>query len=154
MRNIILEFGITICSIISIVIIMTLCGTNMRQNELNRAIDSALIDTVENQFDETTYSVNSNAEFTADFMEALLVQINSDSTVVVNILEVDYQKGLLSVEVIEKYRHPIGTQGQIFAKRTVIMEQFSIPTSSSVVSKASGDNSKAFIDTITAGEVL
>ena len=126
MKSVFLGFGITICSIISIVIVMTLCSTNMRQNELNRAVDSAIKDTVENQFDDTTYSVNSNDEFVADFMEALLVQINSDCSVVVNVLDVDYQKGLLSVEVIEKYIHPIGTEGNVSVKRTVIMEQYTV----------------------------
>lgn len=127
MKNVFLGFGITICAIISIVIIMTLCGINMRQNELNRAVDSALQDTVENQFDSKTYSVSSNDEFIADFMEALLVQINSDCSIKVNVLDVDYQKGLLSVEVIEKYKHPIGTEGQVSVKRTVIMEQYMVP---------------------------
>jgi len=127
MKSVFLGFGITICSIISIVIVITLCGTNMRQNELNRAVDSAIKDTVENQFDDTTYSVNSNDEFVADFMETLLMQINSDCSVVVNVLDVDYQKGLLSVEVIEKYIHPIGTEGNVSVKRTVIMEQYTVP---------------------------
>ena len=127
MKNVFLGFGITICAIISIVIVMTLCGTNMRQNELNRAVDIALLDTVENQFDSKTYSVSSNDEFIADFIEALLVQINSDCTVKINILDVDYQKGLLSVEVIEKYKHPIGTEGEVSVKRTVIMEQYMVP---------------------------
>ena len=99
----------------------------MRQNELNRAVDSALQDTVNNQFDKTTYSVNSNDELVADFIEALLVQINSDCSVKVNVLDVDYQKGLLSVEVIEKYKHPIGTEGQVSVKRTVVMEQYTVP---------------------------
>ena len=127
MKNVFLCFGITICAIISIVIVMTLCGTNMRQNELNRAVDSALQDTVENQFDSKTYSVSSNDEFIADFVEALLAQINSDCTVKVNVLDVDYQKGLLSVEVIEKYKHPIKTEGQVSVKRTVIMEHYTVP---------------------------
>jgi hypothetical protein len=127
MKNVFLGFGITICAIISIVIVMTLCGTNMRQNELNRAVDIALQDTVENQFDSKTYSVSSNEEFIADFIEALLVQINSDCTVKINILDVDYQKGILSVEVIEKYKHPIGTEGEVSVKRTVIMEQYMVP---------------------------
>ena len=127
MKNVFLGFGITICSIISIIIVMTLCGTNMRKNELNRAVDSAVQDTVENQFDNKTYSLSSNDEFSADFIEALLVQINSDCSVKVNVLDVDYQKGLLSVEVIEKYKHPIGTDGQVSVKRTVIMEQYMVP---------------------------
>lgn len=126
MKSVFLGFGITICSIISIVIVMTLCGTNMRQNELNDSVDSALKNTVENQLDDMTYSVNSNDELVADFMEALLVQINSDSTIVINVLDVDYQKGLLSVEVIEKYKHPIGTEGQVSVKRTAIMDQYTV----------------------------
>jgi len=126
MKSVFLGFGITICSIISIVIVMTLCGTNMRQNELNDSVDSALKNTVENQLDDMTYSVNSNDELVADFMEALLVQINSDSTIVINVLDVDYQKGLLLVEVIEKYKHPIGTEGQVSVKRTAIMDQYTV----------------------------
>ncbi|HIG0358607.1 TPA: hypothetical protein ACX96Z_000163 [Clostridium sporogenes] len=126
MKNVFLEFGIMICSIIAIVIVMTLWGINIRQNELNNAVNGALKGTIENQFDSKTYSVNSNDELVADFMEALLVQINSDSTVLVNVLDVDYQKGLLSVEVIEKYKHPIGTEGQVSIKRTAIMEQYTV----------------------------
>ncbi|SCP98643.1 hypothetical protein [Anaerobium acetethylicum] len=129
MKSVFLGFGITVCSILSIVIVMTLCGTSIRQNELNDAVDSALMDTVENQFEDTAYSVNSNEEFATDFMDALLVQINSDSTVMVKILDVDYQKGLLSVEVTETYQHPIGTEGQVSIKRTVIMEQYTVPVS-------------------------
>ncbi|MEA5008187.1 hypothetical protein [Clostridium tyrobutyricum] len=126
MKNVFLGFGITICSITAIVIVMTLWGINIRQNELNNAVNGALKETIENQFDSKTYSINSNDELVADFMEALLVQINSDSTVVVNVLDVDYQKGLLSVEVIEKYKHPIGTEGQVSVKRTAIMEQYRV----------------------------
>ncbi len=129
MKSVFLGFGITICSLLSIVIVMTLCGTNLRQNELNDAVANALMDTIENQFDDMTYSVNSNDELVADFLEALLVQINSDSLVVVNVLDVDFQKGLLSVEVIEKYKHPIGTEGQVSVKRTVIMDQYTVPLS-------------------------
>lgn len=126
MKNVFLGFGITICSIIAIVIVMTLWGINIRQNELNNAVNGALKETIENQFDSKTYSVNSNDELVADFMEALLVQINSDSTIAVNVLDVDYQKGVLSVEVIEKYKHPIGTEGQVSVKRTAIMEQYTV----------------------------
>lgn len=126
MKNVFLGFGITICSIIAIVIVMTLWGINIRQNELDNAVNGALKETIENQFDSKTYSINSNDELVADFIEALLIQVNSDSTVSVNILDVDYKKGLLSVEVIEKYKHPIGTEGEVSVKRTAIMDQYTV----------------------------
>lgn len=127
MKNVFLGFGIMLCAVLFLVIGMTIHGRNLRQNELNRAVDSAISDTVENRFDAKTYSVSSRDEFIADFMEGLLVQINSDCTVQVNILDADVEKGLLSVEVVEKYRHPVGTEGKVAVQRTVIMEQYTVP---------------------------
>lgn len=126
MKSTFLGFGITICSIVSLAIILTLCNVNLRQNELNHAVENALKTTMENQFDATTYVADSSEELVADFMEALLVQINSDSHIRVKVLDVDVRKGLLSVEVKEIFQHPIGTEGQVVVKRTIIMEQYQV----------------------------
>ena len=126
MKSVFLGFGIAVCGLVSLIIVMTLCGTSMRQNELNRAIDNALEATMENQFNDKTDSADSNEEFAQDFIDALLIQINSNCSIVVNVLDIDYEKGLLSVEVIEKYIHPIGTDGEVSVKRTIIMEQYQV----------------------------
>ena len=126
MKNVFLGSVITMCGVLFLVIVMTLSGKQLRANELRNAVDNALISTVENQFDEKSYDVNNTDEFIADFMQALLVQINSDCSIEIHILNVDQEKGLLSVEVIEHFYHPIGTEGQISVQRTVIMEQYSV----------------------------
>ena len=126
MKNAFLGTVITVCGILFLVIVMTLGGRQMRQNELNRAVDGALEKTVENRFDTGTYTVDNVDEFVADFMEALLVQINTDSTVEIKILDADHEKGLLSVEVTEHFAHPVGTTGKVSVKRTVIMEQYTV----------------------------
>jgi len=126
MKNVFLGSVITMCGVLFLVIIMTLSGKQLRANELRDAVDNALISTVENQFDEKSYDVNNTDEFIADFLQALLVQINSDCSIEIRILNVDHAKGLLSVEVIEHFYHPIGTEGQISVQRTVIMEQYSV----------------------------
>ena len=126
MKNVFLGSVITMCGVLFLVIVMTLSGKQLRANELRDAVDNALISTVENQFDEKSYDLNNTDEFIADFMQALLVQINSDCSIEIRILNVDQEKGLLSVEVIEHFYHPIGTEGQISVQRTVIMEQYSV----------------------------
>lgn len=126
LKSVFLTMGLFICSIISIVIVMTFSGSMIRQNELEHAVELALMNTVKNQWKERTYSVTNNDELLADFLEELLVQVTSDATIQVNVLEIDYEKGLLSVEVIENYVHPIGTNGQISVNRTVVMEQYSV----------------------------
>lgn len=126
MKNVFLGSVITMCGVLFLVIVMALSGKQLRANELRDAVDNALISTVENQFDKKSYNVNNTDEFIADFMQALLVQINSDCNIEIRILNVDQAKGLLSVEVIEHFYHPIGTEGQISVQRTVIMEQYSV----------------------------
>ena len=126
MKNVFLGSVITMCGVLFLVIVMTLSGKQLRANELRDAVDNALISTVENQFDEKSYDVNNTDEFIADFIEALLVQINSDCSIEIRILNVDQTKGLLSVEVVEHFYHPIGTEGRISVQRTVIMEQYSV----------------------------
>ena len=123
MKSVFLGFGITLCVILSVIIVLTINGRNMRTNELNDALNSSLEETVRNLKDDNTYSINNADEYVADFMEAFLVQINSDSTVTINVLGVDYEKGLLSVEVIESYKHSNGNNGSVSAIRTVIFEQ-------------------------------
>lgn len=125
MKNIFFGSAVMVCGVLFIIIVMTLSGRQIRQDELNRAVDNAIKETVDNQFDTRTYSANNTDEFVADFIEALLVQINSDSTIEINVLDADYEKGLLSVEVISHYLNPIGTKGKVSVERMVIMEQFS-----------------------------
>lgn len=126
LKSVFLAMGLFLCSIVSIVIVMTFSGTMIRQNELEHAVELALMNTAENQWKERIYSVTNNDELLVEFLEELLVQVTSDATIQVNVLEIDYEKGLLSVEVIEHYVHPIGTNGQISVNRTVVMEQYSV----------------------------
>lgn len=118
-------FGLTLTAILGIFIalILTVQGRNTRQNELSQSIDSAMKTAMEQAaLDDAQISGNQEA-FMAVFLESLLVQCSSDSDITVNVLELDLEKGLFSVEVKEAYLHPNGKEGTVSVTRTVILDQ-------------------------------
>lgn len=124
MKNIIIGIGsvILICSMI--VLIYTQAGRSSRQTELENSLTSAMETAMNLLAERRDYAPKSDEEFVADFMEAFLTEIKSYSDVEVNILDVDYKKGLLSVEAVIKYTHPNGKEGAVSAKRTMILEDY------------------------------
>ena len=103
---------------------MTIHGRTSRQTELENAMTSSMEKTM--QMLSTTDDVKpfTDEEMIAYFMEALSVQIQSTSKLTVNILEADVNKGILSAEGILTYLHPIGTEGNVTCKKTILLEQY------------------------------
>ncbi len=106
-----------------IMIFLTTSGRASRSNENTNALVTAIDDSLKNVMEQNAYEISNSNEFVADFVEALLMQYESDSEITVNILKQDMEKGLLSVEVNEKYKHPNGKEGTVSVQRTVIFDK-------------------------------
>lgn len=122
MKNII----IGICSFVLLGILIltmyTLHGRSIRQQELNHALTSSMQSVMDSICQDIECAPKNNEELVALFLQEFLVQIESNSQVTVHVLDVDHEKGLLSVEAILEFMHPIGTSGTVSAHRTVIIE--------------------------------
>ncbi len=126
-------FGV-MCSFIVVLVIvavMTVEGRSTRENEADNALSAAVDEVMENLLTKKKYNIENNEEFVADFCEALLEQIQAGSdkdsdknlSVQVDIAGVDYEKGLLSVHVTEKFTHPNGKIGTLECTSTAILDQ-------------------------------
>lgn len=124
MKNIII--GICACVLTGILLltVYTLHGRSIRQTELNQALDAGLKQAVDQTGTGHTDGPRSNEEFIALFLEKFLMQIGSHSDVEVEVLDADYEKGLLSAEATLIYKHPNGKEGSVSSRRTVIREAF------------------------------
>jgi len=122
MKNTILGMCFVFFVVISMSIIFIIDGRRIRKEEivdsLSCAIESSMQTIAGNK-----YNISDNEQFIADIMQAILLQIESDSTVTINILDIDYEKGILSIEVIEYYRQPNGNPATVACVKTVIFEQ-------------------------------
>lgn len=121
MKNIIVGFVITLIVLLSINISMTVNARDIRQQEAENALDSALEGTI-STLSKNTYSINNQEEYIADLVMALTEQIQSDSSVTIRVLDTDYDKGIMSIQVTETYKHINGKTGNVAAKKTVILE--------------------------------
>ena len=59
----------------------------------------------------------------ADITQGVLSQIESNSTITIRILDVDQEKGIVSVEAVEEFKSPTNKDGTVSAVRTVILEE-------------------------------
>lgn len=106
----------------TVFLVITLNGRRQRVEENAETLSSAIETTVQNLLQEGTYSVENDEEFIADFIQALCVQMNSDTEIEVSILRADAQKGLLSVEAKAIYQHPNGRKGVEACYRTILFD--------------------------------
>lgn len=119
---------IGICAFLFLIVLvllgMTIQGRTARQTELENAMESSMEKTMQMLSATGDVKPVTDEEMTAYFMEALAVQIQSASTLTVQVLEADVNKGLLSAEGILTYQHPIGTTGNVSCKKTILLEQY------------------------------
>lgn len=129
MKTAIVSCVLAFLLVITSLILFTIYGQNTRQNELEDSLSITIEQALENLKTNQNYSVANTEEFVADFVENLIISIDSDSEVKVEILSVDYEKGLLDVNVTETFDQPNGSVSSISCRKTVILEEYSQDTS-------------------------
>lgn len=123
MKNMLIAFIAAICGVVIILIGFTMHGRSSRQVELDNALKSAMEDAMNSLMYEEGGPENEK-EWKAAFLQSLAVQINSTSDLTVTFLEADMARGILSVEAVLTWNHPIGTVGTVSSTMTVIIEEY------------------------------
>lgn len=123
MKKALMSMFCVIIIIIFILMFFTMHGRNLRQTELNNALTSSMEQAMDMLLLEDG-KPQSEDEWKVMFLQMLVSQIDSESDLTVNILECDMDKGILSVEAVLTFQHPIGTEGSVSAQRTIILEEY------------------------------
>lgn len=123
MKNMLIAFIAILCGIVIILIGFTMYGRSVRQVELDNALKSSMEESLTNLMYEET-GIKDEKEWKKAFLESLTIQINSESNLTVTFLETDMEKGILSVEAILTWKHPIGTIGTVSSTMTAILEEY------------------------------
>lgn len=105
-------------------------GKSARETEMERALTIAMDEVMRNKMETGAYTVSDADEFVADFCQSLLQEIHVDDgahkdknlQVQVDIIDVDVEKGLLSVRVTENFSYPNGRVGTITRDATAVLD--------------------------------
>ena len=111
--------------IMAIAGVMFVSGRDVRENEVDKALNTAVEQTLEQLRKDGSYEVKEPRELIADFQQALLMHISSDSELQVKILTADTEKGVLDVEVRTQYETVRGIKKHGVCRKTVILEEYS-----------------------------
>lgn len=104
---------------------MVVSGKDIRENEMDKALNTAVEQTMEQLKKEGGYEIKDAQELIADFQQSLLLHISSDGDLEVKILTADTEKGVLDVEVRQTYQTLRGTKKEAVCRKTVLLEQYS-----------------------------
>ena len=123
MKNIIITITFVVMTIMTLFIVESLHAKEYRTVELSEAVDNALIATMNNVAGNKCYTIGSNEEFVEDFKQILMTSVDSASELYIEVLNADYEKGILSVKVTENYEYLNGRQGNVTKTATVLLDQ-------------------------------
>lgn len=121
MRNIVIGFVFAAMILLSVNIVSTMNSRSTRSQELSDALDTALEGTL-GTLSKGTYDINNTDEYIADLVSNIAEQIQSDSELTVNILDADIEKGIMTVQVKEEYKH-INGKPSSYSIKTVLLEE-------------------------------
>lgn len=123
MNKVIKGAGWLVIIVLALIIVITISGKSGRASEMDNNLDAIVEQTIDNMLNTKSYSVENYKEFVADFIQNLSIYMDTDSDIDVNVLKADEGKGILSVEIVETYKHPNGKTGIVKCEKTVIFNQ-------------------------------
>ena len=123
MKKVLMSVFSMLIIIIFFLIFFTIHGRNARQVEIDNALNTSMKEAMDVLLLEDGRP-SSEEEWKMMFLQNMVSQIESESELTVNILEMDMEKGILSVEAVLTFKHPIGTDGAVSAQRTIVLEEY------------------------------
>lgn len=136
MKSVITGFGGILTLFLVILIQSTILNFGIRQNELDTAMNNAMIETQrvlyqqrevyydndDNDLTDETMTINNDEEYKDVFVKNLLQYIDSNSDIEIYFYTADSKKGLLDVESVAKYKNLVGEQKAYQSRRTSIID--------------------------------
>lgn len=120
MRNAALIFVGAMLGGITAAIVMTVMGRMNHSVELQSAL-SSVVETTAGQMAEGKYA--DERETVAACVEKLAAAADTDAELTMEVLGADKSKGVLAIQVLEKFKHPNGNIGKTKWNRTVICDK-------------------------------
>lgn len=121
MRNIIIAMVIMVSAVFSIGTVLSIDARSIRESEMSDKLDEAVTGAV-TVLDKNIYDISSADEFVSDMLSVLNYGIESDGKVMADVLDVDYEKGLLNVLVTQEFSYLNKSTGHVTSVQSIILE--------------------------------
>lgn len=122
MNTMVKSFGLLMILILTVLIQSAITSNSSHNQELNRIVDQAM-NATQRVASDKRYSIASNDEYIAEFMQNLYRSTISKSDYKIAIYGIDYEKGFLDVGVTQIFKQVTGKQKEKTVRKTSILEK-------------------------------
>lgn len=123
MKQIIIS-AVCISAILSVLAIQSVVhGKAAYVQELEDALSVSVSQTMREVMEQESFGIEDQNEFVAALLQALILKTNSDVDMTVCIISADRERGLLDVEVKERFNFFNMGEQEIALRRTVIFQR-------------------------------
>lgn len=120
MKNVVMMLVSGVLGLITLAIVMTICGKMNRSVEVQSSLSSVMEMTVEQMVSEEGKQQYDEKKAVAECIENMTAAMDTDSDMTVKVYQADVEKGVLAINIFEQFRHPNGMSGSAEWGRTVI----------------------------------
>ena len=125
MKHTIYGAALAVAAVLIIASALAVSGRDVRENEMDKALNTAVEESLGHLKAEGGYGFRDYHELIADFNQTLLLHVSSDSDIKIDILAADLERGVLDVEIEAGYQTVDGKKGKSSCRKTVILEEYS-----------------------------
>lgn len=126
MKSALLGFTLIAVIVFSLGINISIAEKDIRKDEIELSTNNAIRQTITNAKIKEMYKIGSEDEMMSDFNRTLLTQISSNSEITVKVYGLNYEEGLMNIEVISKFKYFNGKPGKVSVKKTIIFNDIKI----------------------------
>lgn len=123
MRTVIISITAIFCILCVVMIQSSINSKSVREAELRDGLSVSISQTMKEVMEGESYGVGDEDEFTAAFLQGLLMKVNSDVSLQVKIIDLDLKEGLMDVEVRAEYEDIKRVKKELSLRRTVVYEE-------------------------------
>lgn len=123
MKQVIIS-AVCVSAILSVLAIQSVVdGKASYIQELEDALSVSVSQTMKEVMEQESFGIENRNEFVAAFLQALVMRTNSDVDMTVYVISADIERGLLDIEVKERFNFLNMGEQEISLRRTVIFER-------------------------------
>lgn len=123
MKQVIIS-AVCVSAILSVLAIQSVVdGKASYIQELEDALSVSVSQTMKEVMEQESFGIENRNEFVAAFLQALVMRTNSDVDMTVYVISADIERGLLDIEVKERFNFLNLGEQEISLRRTVIFER-------------------------------
>lgn len=122
MKQITIVIGIAATILLVTLSLISIENKYIRGDELNKAVASAVKQTVQISQIDNQKEIRNNDEMVAEFVNILCSDMTSDTDLQIDVMGVDYKEGLLDVKVTGSFTYLNGKKENIIVRKTAIYD--------------------------------